>query len=146
VRVLYTAVATAVGDGRNGRATSSDGQLDVRLAAPMELGGGGGATNPEQLFAAGFAACFHSALRLAGKRAKADVSGSRVTARVGIGPNDSRGFGLTTTIDVVLPAVPEADAQRLVAAAHEICPYSNATKGNLDVQINVVHCAQALAA
>jgi len=146
VRVLYTAVATAIGDGRNGRATSSDGQLDVRLAAPMELGGGGGATNPEQLFAAGYAACFHSALRLAGKRAKVDVSGSRVTARVGIGPNGSRGFGLTTAIDVVLPAAPEADAHRLLAVAHEICPYSNATKGNLDVQLNLVQCAPELVA
>jgi len=139
MRVLYTAEATATGDGRNGRTTSSDGLLDVPLATPVELGGGGGdATNPEQLFAAGYAACFHSALRLAGRRAKVDIGGSRVTARVGIGPNGSGGYGLTAALDIALPSVPDAVAQQLVAAAHKYCPYSNVTRGNMDVQLTVV--------
>ncbi len=101
------------------------------------MGGQGGATNPEQLFAAGYAACFHSALRLVAREAKADVSDSTVTAQVGIGPNGTGGFGLAVTLTVTLPKVDPADAQKLTARAHEVCPYSNATRGNIDVTLNV---------
>ena len=111
MKVLYTAEATATGDGRNGQVTSSDGLLDAAVRAPVELGGAGGATNPEQLFAAGYAACFHSALRRVAGAAGADVSGSQVTARVGIGALRPGAFGLTVALDVSLPAVARADAE-----------------------------------
>jgi osmotically inducible protein OsmC len=137
MQVLYTAVARSTGEGRDGQVRSSDGILDVTVAAPMELGGAGGATNPEQLFAAGYAACFHSALRLVARRAKADVTDSAVTAEVGIGPNDSGGFALTATLDIELPAVERALAEQLVEQAHQVCPYSNATRGNMDVTLQV---------
>src|SRR3954464_8243002 len=110
---IYTAVATASGDGRNGHARSSDGIVDVDLAVPKEMGGAGGATNPEQLFAAGYAACFHSALRVVARRAKASVNGSEVNARVGIGPNGSGGFGLDVTLTIALPDVEAATARQL---------------------------------
>jgi len=135
-KVLYTAHATATG-GRSGTAESSDGALNVNLSTPKELGGAGGATNPEQLFAAGYAACFHSALRLVARRAKADVTDSAVSARVGIGPNGSGGFALATTLEVELPAVERAVAEQLVEQAHRVCPYSNATRGNMDVTLQV---------
>jgi Ohr subfamily peroxiredoxin len=143
MNVLYTAQAHATGDGRDGHVSTSDGTLDLDLAAPKELGGAGGAANPEQLFAAGYAACFHSALRLVARRAKADVTGSVVDAEVGIGPNDSGGFGLTVALVVDLPAVPRATAEQLVEQAHQVCPYSNATRGNIDVALTV---REALAA
>jgi lipoyl-dependent peroxiredoxin len=135
MNILYTAVATAVGDGRNGSVRSSDGHIDVNLAAPAELGGPGGATNPEQLFAAGYAACFHNALRRVGRRAKADVTGSEVTAHVGLGATGNGNFGLTVTLEVRLPAVDPAIAKQLVDTAHQVCPYSNATRGNIDVNL-----------
>jgi Ohr subfamily peroxiredoxin len=134
MKVLYTATATASGDGRDGKVRSSDGFLDTALAAPVELGGAGGATNPEQLFAAGYAACFHSALRLVSRRAKADVEGSEVTAKVGLGQAGA-GYGLAVTLEIALPAVDPQTAERLVEAAHQVCPYSNATRGNIDVQL-----------
>jgi Ohr subfamily peroxiredoxin len=143
VNVLYTAEATATG-GRSGQVASSDGLLTAQLAAPVALGGPGGATNPEQLFAAGYAACFHSALQLAARRAKADPTGSSVTARVGIGPTPAGGYALTVALDVRLPAVPEPAATELVEVAHRVCPYSNATRGNVDVALHVV-AADALA-
>ncbi|MFC3500408.1 organic hydroperoxide resistance protein [Micromonospora krabiensis] len=141
MQVLYTASAQATGDGRDGHVSTSDGTLDLDLAVPKEMGGAGGAANPEQLFAAGYAACFHSALRVVGRRAKADVTGSVVEAQVGIGPNGTGGFGLTVTLVVDLPAVERAAAEELVAAAHQVCPYSNATRGNIDVALTVREAA-----
>ena len=112
--------------------------LSVELAIPKELGGPGGlATNPEQLFAAGYAACFESAIRFAAREEKVSVNGSSVTARVGIGPNESGGFELSVELHARLPEVERERAERLVARAHEICPYSNVTRGNIDVQIVV---------
>ncbi|MFG1837705.1 organic hydroperoxide resistance protein [Micromonospora sp. NPDC049175] len=137
MQVLYTASATASGDGRDGRVETSDGTLALDLAVPKEMGGAGGAANPEQLFAAGYAACFHSALRLVGRRAKADVSDSVVAAEVGIGPNGSGGFGLTVRLVVDLPAVSRETAEQIVEQAHQVCPYSNATRGNIDVALTV---------
>ncbi|MET8045072.1 organic hydroperoxide resistance protein [Micromonospora sp. NPDC005215] len=137
MQVLYTASATASGDGRDGHVETSDGTLALDLAVPKEMGGAGGAANPEQLFAAGYAACFHSALRLVGRRAKADVSDSVVAAEVGIGPNGSGGFGLTVQLVVDLPAVSRETAEQLVEQAHQVCPYSNATRGNIDVTLTV---------
>ncbi|MEU0548071.1 organic hydroperoxide resistance protein [Micromonospora sp. NPDC005979] len=137
MQVLYTASATATGDGRDGHVETSDGTFALDLASPKELGGAGGAANPEQLFAAGYAACFHSALRIVGRRAKADVTGSVVSAEVGIGPNGSGGFGLTAQLIVDLPAVARETAEQLVEQAHQVCPYSNATRGNIDVALTV---------
>ncbi|MEU5526728.1 organic hydroperoxide resistance protein [Micromonospora chersina] len=137
MQVLYTASAQATGDGRDGHVRTSDGGLDLDLAVPKEMGGAGGATNPEQLFAAGYAACFHSALRLVARKARADVSNSVVEAEVGIGPNGSGGYGLAVTLVVDLPAVERSAAQQLVEAAHQVCPYSNATRGNIEVTLTV---------
>ena len=137
MQVLYTASAQATGDGRDGHVRTSDATLDLDLAIPKEMGGAGGAANPEQLFAAGYAACFHSALRLVARRAKADVAGSVVEAEVGIGPNGSGGFGLTVTLVVDLPAMERSAAEQLVAQAHQVCPYSNATRGNIEVALTV---------
>jgi osmotically inducible protein OsmC len=131
--VLYTAEATATG-GRDGRVASDDGQLDVRVATPPELGGPGGATNPEQLFAAGYAACFHSALTLVARRARADVTGSSVTARVSLGRRaDGPGYGLTVHLAIDVPGLPEQEARDLVERADKVCPYSNAVRGNITV-------------
>lgn len=135
MNILYTAVATAVGDGRDGSVRSSDGLLDIDLALPPEMGGAGGATNPEQLFAAGYAACFHNALRRVARRAEADVTASEVTARVGIGPTGGGAFGLAVTLEVSLPGVDPETARKLVDTAHQVCPYSNATRGNIDVDL-----------
>ena len=138
MQVLYTATAHATGDGRNGHATSDDGLLDVDVRVPEEMGGPGGATNPEQLFAAGYAACFHSALKVVAGTDTASVEGSEVSASVGIGTTDGGGFGLTVELDVSLPAVDASAAETLVARAHEVGPYSNATRGNIDVTLRVV--------
>ncbi|QIS03491.1 Ohr family peroxiredoxin [Nocardia brasiliensis] len=137
MQILYTAEALATGDGRNGHARTTDGKVDVDLAAPKEMGGSGEGTNPEQLFAAGYAACFHGALRLVGKQAKANIDDSAVGAKVGIGPNDAGGFGLTVTLEVSLPHLSRAEAQALADKAHQVCPYSNATRGNIDVDVLV---------
>lgn len=136
--ILYTATAHATGDGRNGHATSDDGMLDVDLRMPKELGGPGGATNPEQLFAAGYAACFHSAMKVVASRDKVDVTGSEVSASVGLGMTPAGGFGLAVELDVSVPALDRAAATALVAKAHEVCPYSNATRGNIEVTLTVV--------
>ena len=137
--IIYTATATATatGDGRNGHVRSTDGLVDTDVRIPAEMGGPGGATNPEQLFAAGYAACFHSALRVVAREQKADVAGSTVTAQVGNGPNGSGGFGLAVTLTVSLPALAPEEARKVAARAHEVCPYSNATRGNIDVLLNV---------
>jgi Ohr subfamily peroxiredoxin len=131
---LYTAVATAT-HGRDGRAFTNDGKVDVKLAPPVEMGGNGEGTNPEQLFAAGYAACFGSALGLVGRQAKVDVSDAAVTAEVGIG-KQGQGFGLKVTLRVELPdTVDEVTGRKLVETAHQVCPYSNATRGNIDVDL-----------
>jgi lipoyl-dependent peroxiredoxin len=136
--VLYTATAHATGDGRNGHALSDDGILDLDLKVPKEMGGPGGATNPEQLFAAGYAACFHSALKVVAGREQLDVSGTEVSASVGIGTLPDGGFGLQVALDVHAPALDEATARDLVAKAHQVCPYSNATRGNIEVTLTIV--------
>ncbi len=138
VRVLYTAEATAIG-GRDGHSKTSDGRLDVALDVPSELGGSGGpGTNPEQLFAAGYAACFHNAIEGAARRARVEVEGSSVTARVGFGPIGEGRFGLTVELRVHLPGVEPAVAETLVAVAHDRCPYSNATRNNIPVDLSIV--------
>ena len=139
MQVLYTANATATG-GREGRGTSSDKALDVKLSTPKELGGpGGDGTNPEQLFAAGYAACFLSAMKLVGGAMKMPIpADTSVSAQVGIGPNDKGGFGLSVTLSVSTPGMDQAAAQAVVNKAHEVCPYSNATRGNIDVRLRVV--------
>ncbi|MFJ8794846.1 organic hydroperoxide resistance protein [Streptomyces sp. NPDC102462] len=131
---LYTAVATAT-HGREGRAVSSDGRIDLALALPVEMGGNGQGSNPEQLFAAGYAACFGSALGVVGRQAKVDVSDAAVTAEVGIG-KQGEGFALKVTLRVELPDTVDADTGRkLVEQAHQVCPYSNATRGNVPVEL-----------
>ncbi|MCX4908262.1 organic hydroperoxide resistance protein [Streptomyces sp. NBC_00878] len=133
---LYTAVATAT-HGRDGRAYSSDGKLDLELGIPTEMGGNGQGTNPEQLFAAGYSACFASALGVVGRMAKVDVSDAAVTAEVGIG-KQGEGFALAVTLRVELPeSVDAALGRKLVEQAHQVCPYSNATRGNIPVEIVV---------
>lgn len=134
---VYTARATAYGDGRNGHVTSADDVLDLDLAVPKEMGGpGGDLTNPEQMFAAGYAACFHGALKRAGAAAKADLTGSTVTATVGL-DRQGAGLGLAVALRIAVPAVPYEQAEELVALAHQRCPYSNATRGNIPVTVEV---------
>ena len=139
MRVLYTATAAATG-GRQGRVRSSDGVLDLQLAMPKELGGpGGGATNPEQLFAAGYAACFENALLRVARERKAPIRGSSVTAHVGIGREESGYFRLVVDLEVSVPDRDRAEVEELVRIAHEeVCPYSRATRGNIEVSVRVV--------
>jgi lipoyl-dependent peroxiredoxin len=134
---LYTAEATAVG-GREGHVRSVDGLVDVDLQPPVEMGGPGGATNPEELFAAGYAACFQSALAVVARRSKVSVDGSTVTAKVTIGTIGGGGFGLAVALDVHIPDVDETTTRSLIEGAHEVCPYSNATRGNIEVTLNAV--------
>lgn len=136
MNVLYKASATATG-GREGGVRSSDGILDLELALPPGLGGPGGKTNPEQLFAAGYSACFHSALKRVAAAHKVSVKDSKVTADVGIGPNDAGGFGLEVDLLVDLPHATQEEAETVVKAAHQVCPYSNATRGNIEVRLAV---------
>ncbi|MVO84259.1 Ohr family peroxiredoxin [Streptomyces sp. p1417] len=136
IDVKYTAVATAE-NGRDGRVASDDGKLDVVVNPPKEMGGSGAGTNPEQLFAAGYSACFQGALGVVARREKADISGSTVTAKVGIGSTEAGGFGLEVEITASIPNVDTATAQSLVGKAHEVCPYSNATRGNIKVDLKV---------
>ncbi|NIK60049.1 organic hydroperoxide resistance protein [Kribbella shirazensis] len=137
-KVLYTARATANG-GRDGKVATDDGKLDVLVVPPAEMGGSGNGTNPEQLFAAGYAACFHSALKVVARRERQDVDGSTVTAEVGIGPiNGGAGYGLEVALVVSLPGIADrAVSEDLVAKAHQVCPYSNATRGNIKVDLKV---------
>jgi Ohr subfamily peroxiredoxin len=136
-KVLYTAEATVTG-GREGHARTSDGRLEVDLDVPGEMGGTNGpGTNPEQLFAAGYAACFQSAmLRLASSR-KLDLTGSSITARVGIGPLRTGGFGLSVALDLDASGISREAAVDLMTRAHDACPYSRATRGNIDVTLTV---------
>jgi Ohr subfamily peroxiredoxin len=138
VDIKYRTSATANG-GRDGRIRTEDGKLDLQLSTPKELGGPGGeGTNPEQLFASGYAACFLGALKFAAHQLKLQVpTGAAVTATVGIGMRSEGGFGLEVELAVALPGVERDDAQRLVKAAHQTCPYSNATRGNVDVRLGV---------
>ena len=138
MNVLYTATATATGDGRNGHTASDDGLLDVDVRIPQSMGGPGGATNPEQLFAAGYAACFHSALKFVAGGQQIDVTGTEVSASVSIGTLDSGGFGLAVELDVHVPTLDHDAALALVEQAHQVCPYSNATRGNIDVALSIV--------
>jgi osmotically inducible protein OsmC len=135
-RVLYTAKATSTGDGRSGHVVSSDQRLDLDLALPAEMGGDGNGTNPEQLFAAGYSACFHSALRIVARRAGVDPGDSTVSAEVGIGP-EGEAFGLVVTLIVSIPGLEREQARGLAEAAHQVCPYSRATRGNISVELRV---------
>ena len=138
IDVKYTTEATATG-GRDGHARSQDGRLDVALSTPKELGGAGGeGSNPEQLFAAGYSACFIGALKVAGQQLKMKIPDDvSVTAKVGIGPRSAGGFGITADLTVSLPGIERDQAEKLVEAAHQICPYSNATRGNVVVGLTL---------
>lgn len=138
MNVLYTAMATADG-GREGHVASSDGNLDLELTLPKGLGGpeASGTTNPEQLFACGYAACFHSALKLVAKGMKVDAERSTVTAVVGIGMTAGGGFGLEVELEVNMPGVDHETAAEIAAKAHAVCPYSNATRNNIAVDLAV---------
>ena len=134
---IYTAEALSTGAGRNGNVRSSEGLLDLALAVPKEMGGSGAGVNPELLFAAGYAACFHSALQAVARSQKVQIEDSSVGGRVQIGPNGEGGFQLAVLLEVVLPGLEHDQAQALADAAHQVCPYSNATRGNIEVTITV---------
>ncbi|GAA5122631.1 organic hydroperoxide resistance protein [Alloalcanivorax gelatiniphagus] len=134
---IYTAEAIATGAGRSGHVATTTGTLDLDLAVPKEMGGAGGGANPEELFAAGYAACFHSALQMVARTQKVNIDHSSVGSRVHIGPNGDGGFGLAVDLEVVIPDLDHDVAQSLADSAHEVCPYSNATRGNVTVTISV---------
>ena len=138
MEITYTAVATATGGGRDGHVQSEDGRVDLDTRPPKEMGGTGDGTNPEQLFAAGYAACYLSAFHGVGRSQKADTSDASVSASVGIGSNGEGGFGLAVELDVYAPHLSHDETQQLADAAHQVCPYSNATRGNVEVTITVV--------
>lgn len=136
-KILYTAHATSTG-GRDGRSRSDDGKVDVKLAPPKEMGGNGDGTNPEQLFAAGYSACFLGAMKfVAGQQKISLPADTSITADVSIGPIPA-GFGIQVAMAITVPGMARADAEKLVQAAHGVCPYSNATRGNIDVNLTVV--------
>jgi osmotically inducible protein OsmC len=136
IEAIYTAESTATGGGRDGHVKSSDGRLDLETRPPKEMGGSGEGTNPEQLFSAGYAACFLSALRLVAGKAKMKLDdASGVTVQIGIGKTPEGGFGLAGEIIAYLPGLEQDVADDLVEQAHEVCPYSNATRGNIDVDV-----------
>ncbi len=137
-KAIYTAEATVTGGRAEGHGVTSDGTLDVALRLPAEMGGDGSGPNPEQLFAVGFAACFEGALGVVARRERAEAGDVSIDSRVSLLPTEERGFKLAVALDVSLPQVPDAEvAKRLVAAAHAVCPYSNATRGNVDVALTV---------
>lgn len=136
MEAIYTAEALSTGDGRSGHVRTSDDTVSIDLAPPKEMGGSGNGSNPEQLFAAGYAACFHSALQMVAKSAKKDLGDSAVGARVSIG-KEGEGFGLSVALEAVIPNLPEDEARELVEQAHQVCPYSNATRGNIEVELLV---------
>jgi lipoyl-dependent peroxiredoxin len=138
-QTLYTAKAHVTGGRAEGHGRSSDGELDVQLRLPEEMGGTGGGTNPEELFAVGYAACFEGALGVVARRAKADPGDVAIDSQVSLSPNGEGGFQLSVELDVTLPSVSDEQAAvALVRDAHEVCPYSNATRGNIDVTLTVV--------
>lgn len=138
MNAVFTTVATASGDGRNGRTETEDGLLAVEVRIPKEMGGQGGATNPEQLLAAGYAACFLSALKAVARAEKADVDGAQVSATVSIGMRPTGGFGLAAELDIHAPDLDDDTTLALAHRAHELCPYSNAISGNVEVKLSVV--------
>jgi len=135
-KVLYTAEATVTGGRDNGHGTTTDGKLDVHLRRPTEMGGDGEGTNPEQLFAVGYAACFEGALGVVARRERVEVGDASIDSKVSLVTTEERGFTVAVELDVTLPQVTDAaEAVRIVAGAHEVCPYSNATRGNIDVKL-----------
>jgi Ohr subfamily peroxiredoxin len=133
-RVLYTAKATVTGGRAEGHGRTDDGELDVQLRSPKDMGGEGGGTNPEQLFAVGYAACFEGALGVVGRRERVEVGDASIDSSVGLVAGDDRTFTVAVRLDVTLPQIPDPEqATRIVTAAHQVCPYSNATRGNIDV-------------
>ncbi|MDA8368636.1 MAG: organic hydroperoxide resistance protein [Nocardiopsaceae bacterium] len=138
MNVLYTAEATVEGDARNGQGHTNDGRLDVDLSVPKGLGGDDGpGTNPEQLFAVGYAACFHGALKKVAKEAGASTEGSKIDSLVSIGKDDT-GLGLAVELRVTIPGLSQEETARLLEAAHQVCPYSRATRGNIEVTLTAV--------
>jgi len=135
-KAIYTAEAKVTGGRAEGHGVTADGALDVQLRTPVEMGGPGGGTNPEQLFAVGYAACFEGALGVVGRRERAEVRDVSIDSRVSLVTTEDRGFKIAVELNVTLPQVKEPEeAARIVAAAHEVCPYSNATRGNIDVKL-----------
>jgi Ohr subfamily peroxiredoxin len=135
-RALYTAEATVTGGRAAGHGRTTDGQLEVDLRTPVEMGGEGGGTNPEQLFAIGYAACFEGALAVVARRLRLEAGDAIIDSKVSLSTNESRGFELSVQLDVNLPSVEDADqAIEIVRGAHEVCPYSNATRGNIEVKL-----------
>ena len=138
MEAIYTAIAHASGGGRDGHVRSEDDRLDFDTRPPTEMGGSGEGTNPEQLFAAGYSACFLGAVHAAGRELKLDTTDAAVSASVSIGDNGEGGFGLAVELDIYVPNVSAEEAQQIADKAHTICPYSNATRGNIEVTLNVV--------
>ena len=135
-KVVYTAEATVTGGRAEGHGQTTDGQLDVELRLPNEMGGDGGGTNPEQLFAVGYAACFEGALGVVGRRERKEVGDASIDSKVSLITTEERGFNVAVELNVTLPQVEDPeDAKRIVAEAHKVCPYSNATRGNVDVTL-----------
>ncbi|MFD1722701.1 organic hydroperoxide resistance protein [Amnibacterium endophyticum] len=135
---MYSTEALSTGGGRNGHVRTTDGLIDLDLATPPQMGGSGAGTNPEQLFAAGYAACFHSALQGVARQRNASLGDSSVGARVSLHRTDDGGVGLAVELEVVIPELPRDEAQELADLAHQACPYSKATRGNIEVRVSVV--------
>ncbi|MDT0189713.1 organic hydroperoxide resistance protein [Rothia terrae] len=136
MEAIYTTEALATGAGRDGSVRTADGSFEANLAIPTEMGGSGKGNNPEQLFAAGYAACFHSALQMVARSQKKNIEGSSVGAKVSIG-KEGEGFALAVELEVIIPEMAHDEAQALADAAHQVCPYSNATRGNIPVTVTV---------
>lgn len=135
-KVLYTAEASVTGGRANGHGKTTDGVLEVDLRLPLEMGGEGGGTNPEQLFAVGYAACFEGALGVVARRQKVDADDAVIDSKVNLLPNGAGGFDLSVSLDVTLPSIADGDvATEVVREAHQVCPYSNATRGNIEVAL-----------
>ncbi|MCI2956679.1 organic hydroperoxide resistance protein [Agromyces atrinae] len=135
--ILYTAEALSTGGGRDGHVSTTSGRVDLDMTPPKELGGAGTGSNPEELFAAGYAACFHSALQAAARAKKVAIANTSVGSQVHIGPNGEGGFVLSVDLEVVIPELDHETAQQLADDAHQLCPYSNATRGNIVVNVTV---------